>query len=85
MAVRSRLIVVAGPNGSGKTSITEAVLRHPWMRGCVRVNPDNIARDELGDWNSPERCFRASDGELSKRYRDTPAWAKEIEQSMRGR
>ncbi len=47
-----RLIVVAGPNGSGKTSITEQLLMHEWMGGCVYVNPDLIARDEFGDWSS---------------------------------
>ena len=44
-ALRPRLIVVAGPNGSGKTSIAEQLLRHAWMGGCEYVNPDNMARD----------------------------------------
>jgi len=47
-----RLVVVAGPNGGGKTSITEQLLAHSWMGGCVYVNPDVIARDEFGDWNA---------------------------------
>jgi predicted ABC-type ATPase len=59
-AIRPRLIVVAGPNGAGKTTITEAVLRHEWMQGCVYINPDNIARDEFGDWNSPEATIKAA-------------------------
>jgi predicted ABC-type ATPase len=57
---RPRLIVVAGPNGSGKTSVTEQLLRHTWMDGCVYVNPDNIARDEFGDWNSPDAVLSAA-------------------------
>ncbi|TAG48640.1 MAG: AAA family ATPase [Betaproteobacteria bacterium] len=57
---RPRLIVVAGPNGAGKTSITEAVLRHQWMHGCEYVNPDNIARDEFGDWNSLDAVLKAA-------------------------
>ncbi len=60
VSLRPRLIIVAGPNGAGKTSITEAVLRHEWMQGCVYVNPDNIARDEFGDWNSPNAIIKAA-------------------------
>jgi predicted ABC-type ATPase len=54
------LIVVAGPNGSGKTSLTTQVLRHQWFDGCVYVNPDNMARDEFGDWNSKEAILAAA-------------------------
>jgi predicted ABC-type ATPase len=57
---RPRLIVVAGPNGAGKTSITEAVLRHQWMQGCEYINPDNIARDQFGDWNSLDAVLKAA-------------------------
>ncbi|HAS87149.1 MAG TPA: AAA family ATPase, partial [Candidatus Competibacteraceae bacterium] len=57
---KPRLIVVAGPNGSGKTSITQQLLMHEWMDGCVYVNPDFIARDEFGDWNAPDAVFRAA-------------------------
>ena len=60
MADKPRLIIVAGPNGSGKTSITEKMLRHTWMEGCVYVNPDYIARDEFGDWNSPDAVLKAA-------------------------
>ncbi|MEK7812108.1 MAG: zeta toxin family protein [Pseudomonadota bacterium] len=59
-AEKPRLIVVAGPNGAGKTSITEQLLRHEWMQGCVYVNPDFVARDEFGDWNSPDAVFKAA-------------------------
>lgn len=57
---KPRLIVVAGPNGAGKTSITEQLLRHEWMHGCEYVNPDLIARDEFGDWNSPDAVLAAA-------------------------
>jgi predicted ABC-type ATPase len=57
---KPRLIVVAGPNGAGKTSITEQLLRHEWMGGCEYVNPDNIARDEFGDWNAPDAIRKAA-------------------------
>jgi predicted ABC-type ATPase len=59
-AGQPRLIVVAGPNGAGKTSITEQLLRHEWMGGCAYVNPDYIARDEFGDWNSPAAVRQAA-------------------------
>ena len=29
------------------------------MEGCEYVNPDNIARDVFGDWNSPEAVMKA--------------------------
>ncbi len=54
------LIVVAGPNGSGKTTITEKLLRHTWMEGCEYINPDYIARDQFGDWNSPDNILKAA-------------------------
>ncbi len=58
--IKPRLIVVAGPNGAGKTSITEQLLRHEWMGGCEYINPDYIARDEFGDWNSPDAIGKAA-------------------------
>jgi predicted ABC-type ATPase len=57
---KPKLIIVAGPNGSGKTTITEQLLRHKWMNGCVYVNPDIIAQNEFGDWNSPEAIIKAA-------------------------
>ncbi|MFZ1862498.1 MAG: zeta toxin family protein [Candidatus Competibacter sp.] len=57
---KPRLIVVAGPNGSGKTSITQQLLMHEWMDGCTYVNPDFIARDEFGDWNAPDAVIQAA-------------------------
>lgn len=53
------LAVIAGPNGSGKTTITEALLMHKWLQGCVYINPDNIAQ-ELGDWNNYELSIKAA-------------------------
>ncbi len=57
---KPRLIVVAGPNGTGKTSITQQLLMHEWMADCVYVNPDFIARDEFGDWNAPDAVLNAA-------------------------
>jgi predicted ABC-type ATPase len=57
---RPTLIVVAGPNGSGKTSLTTKVLQHRWIDGCTYINPDNIARDLFGGWNSPSAIVEAA-------------------------
>ncbi len=57
---KPRLIIVAGPNGSGKTTITDKLLRHEWMDGCVYINPDLIAQRDFGDWNSEDAVIRAA-------------------------
>jgi len=53
------LIVIAGPNGSGKTSVTGKILEHQWLADCKYINPDFIARDVYGDWNSPDAVLKA--------------------------
>lgn len=60
VANKPKLIIIAGPNGSGKTSVTWKILEHKWIEGCVYINPDNIAKDDFGDWNSPEAIFKAA-------------------------
>ena len=58
---KPKLIVIAGPNGSGKTSVTTQILKHEWVQGCVYINPDNIAQEQFGDWNSPEAVLKAAE------------------------
>lgn len=53
------LIVIAGPNGSGKTSITSKILHHEWMEDSVYINPDIIAQEKFGDWNSKEAIMQS--------------------------
>lgn len=48
------LIVIAGPNGSGKTTITSEVLESEWLEDAVYINPDIVAQEKFGNWNSPE-------------------------------
>ena len=54
------LIVIAGPNGSGKTTITSRVLQHEWLEDSIYINPDNIAKDKFGDWNNQESVLKAA-------------------------
>lgn len=53
------LIVIAGPNGSGKTTITTRILQHEWMENAIYINPDQIAKDRFGDWNSREAIMQS--------------------------
>lgn len=54
------LIVIAGPNGSGKTTVTERLRADHWSDGVEYLNPDEVARDRFGDWNSPAAVLRAA-------------------------
>lgn len=54
------LIVIAGPNGSGKTSMTSKILHHEWLEDSEYINPDNVARDVFGDWNNQESVLKAA-------------------------
>lgn len=54
------MIVIAGPNGSGKTSVTQKFLHHEWAEGTLYINPDEVARDKFGDWNSVEAVMKAA-------------------------
>lgn len=57
---RPVLIVIAGPNGSGKTSVTSKILRHEWLEDAEYINPDNVARDVFGDWNNQDAVLKAA-------------------------
>lgn len=46
------LIIIAGPNGSGKTTVTSQILEHKWMEDSIYINPDIVAQEKFGDWNS---------------------------------
>ena len=53
------LIVIAGPNGSGKTSVTSKILQHEWMEDSIYINPDIVAQEKFGDWNSMDAIKKA--------------------------
>ena len=55
---RPTLCVVAGPNGSGKTTTTEQLLANEWSANSLYINPDIIANLEFGGWNNANMCTR---------------------------
>lgn len=55
------LCIVAGPNGSGKTTTTTELLKYEWAENIVYINPDNIAQEQFGDWNSPKAILQAAE------------------------
>ena len=61
------LLVVAGPNGAGKTTVTTRLRAERWSEGVEYLNPDEIARDRFGDWNSPEAVLKAADWTKDRR------------------
>lgn len=58
------LCVVAGPNGSGKTSTTILLLKNEWSEGSLYINPD-----KFGDWNSPDAVMKAAKVATELRYK----------------
>jgi len=60
-AVKPVLVVIGGPNGSGKTAATKILrTRHDWADGLVEINPDDIAQEKFGDWNDPDAILEAA-------------------------
>lgn len=62
------LCIVAGPNGSGKTTTTIQLLNNEWAADSLYINPDNIAQETFGDWNSPEAVLKAAEEATRLRY-----------------
>ena len=60
--------IVAGPNGSGKTTTTEQLLKNEWGADSLYINPDNIAKEIYGDWNSTEAVLKAAQKATEQRY-----------------
>lgn len=57
---RPKLIVITGPNGSGKTSLTSQILKHQWIEDCVYINSDNIAQEQFGSYNNSDAIIKAA-------------------------
>lgn len=62
------LCIVAGPNGSGKTTTTEQLLMNEWGTDSFYINPDNIAKEVFGDWNSSDAVLKAAQKATEQRY-----------------
>lgn len=67
-AKKPTLCVVAGPNGSGKTTTTVQLLNNEWATDSLYINPDNIAQESFGDWNSHEAVLKAAEEATRMRY-----------------
>lgn len=57
---KPELIVIAGPNGSGKTTVTTQFLHHEWSDGVMYINPDQVAQDMFGGWNNQSAILQAA-------------------------
>ncbi len=54
------LIVIAGPNGSGKTTITSKILHHEWLEDAEYINPDYVAQNKFGNWNDRDAVLEVA-------------------------
>lgn len=79
------LIVIAGPNGSGKTSTTRLVIKHEWAESCL--NAIRVTRfadrvyfyDNSVDNQNAQLLFRTTDGKFVKQYiAELPQWTESI-------
>jgi len=59
--MRPVLLVIAEPDGSGKTTLTARLRADHWSDDVEYVNPDEIARDQFGDWNDPVSVVKAAE------------------------
>ena len=66
---KTTLCVIAGPNGSGKTTTTEQLLANEWGADSLYINPDNIAQEEFGGWNNSDAVLKAAKRATELRYK----------------
>lgn len=66
--MKPTLLVVAGPNGAGKTTVTKRLRAETrWSDGAEYINPDDVALERFGDWNSLEAVKQAADWAAARR------------------
>ena len=73
---RPNLFILAGPNGSGKTTFASLLLQHEWGQSCVNLNADALAQ-ELGDWNDMN-CILQAQQIIRERMDEALAEGKDI-------
>lgn len=53
------ITMIAGPNGSGKTRLSNSLISRGLISPDTYINPDHIARSRYGDWDSAEARKKA--------------------------
>lgn len=53
------ITMIAGPNGSGKTRLSLSLISNGLISSDTYINPDHIARQRYGDWDSAEARRKA--------------------------
>jgi len=80
------LCIVAGPNGSGKTSTTIQLLRYEWgdisnANLAISMVDRAYVYDNSIENQMPQLLFRTISGKMFKQYSNTiPEWAKMLVQ-----
>ena len=59
--------MIAEPNGSGKTTVTISLRRNHWSEDVEYINPDDIAKEKFGDWNSRDAILDAANWAQARR------------------
>lgn len=65
--MKPALLVIAGPNGSGKTTVTVRLREEKWSDGVEYLNPDDVAEERFGGWNSPDAVLAAAQWTTERR------------------
>lgn len=45
--------------------MTKRFLHHEWAEGTTHINPDEVANEMFGDWNSREAVLNAANNLLT--------------------
>jgi hypothetical protein len=53
--------------GLGRRPVTARLRAEKWSEGVEYLNPDEVARDRFGDWNSPDAVRKAAEWTTQRR------------------